>query len=112
MRRTDLDKFLESSSTSRPDGESRRSAPLLSPAQSFAALREKATCPICHEGVLTRMDGPPEWYVLEAATPGLPDDEEKRVGRCVPVSVSVWSRCEHVALFLPPTLDRPAGSGA
>jgi hypothetical protein len=55
------------------------------------------------------MDSPPEWYVLEAATLGLPDDEEKRVGRGVPVSVSVCSRCEHVALFLPPTIGRQAG---
>jgi hypothetical protein len=83
---------------------------LLQAAQSFAGLREKATCPICHEGQLTRMHGSPEWYVLEAATLGLPDDEEKRVGRGVPVSVSVCSRCEHIALFLPPTVDGPAGS--
>jgi hypothetical protein len=41
--------------------------------------RVSATCPICHEGELRRTDGPPEWYVLPAATLGLPDDE-KRVG--------------------------------
>lgn len=74
--------------------------------------RLSATCPICHEGELRRMDGPPEWYVLPAATLGLPDDEEKRVGRGVPVGISVCSRCEYVALFLPPTIDGPEGSGA
>jgi len=74
--------------------------------------RVSATCPICHEGELRRMDGPPEWYVLPAATLGLPDDDEKRVGRGVPVGISVCSRCEYVALFLPPTVDGPEGSGA
>jgi hypothetical protein len=54
--------------------------------------RVSATCPICHEGELRRMDGPPEWYVLPAATLGLPDDEEKRVGRGVPVGISICSR--------------------
>jgi len=53
------------------------------------------------------MDGPPEWYVLPAATLGLPDDEEKRVGRGMSVGISVCSRCEYVALFLPPTVDMP-----
>jgi hypothetical protein len=47
------------------------------------------TCPICHEGELRRSDGPLEWYVLPAATLGLPDDEEKRVGRGMPVQVRV-----------------------
>lgn len=75
----------------------------------LARLREIATCPICQAGELTRMDGPPEWYVLPAATLGLPDDADKRVGRGLPVGVSVCSHCEHVALFLPPTLDRPEG---
>ena len=40
---------------------------------------------------------------------GLPDDADKRVGRGLPVGVSVCSHCEHVALSLPPTLDRPDG---
>ena len=44
--------------------------------------RVSATCPICHEGELRRMDGPPEWYVIPAATLGLPDDEEKRGAAC------------------------------
>jgi ATP-dependent Clp protease ATP-binding subunit ClpA len=70
--------------------------------------RVSATCPICHEGVLRRRDGPPEWYILPAATLGLPDDEEKRVGRGMPVGISVCSRCEYVALFLPPTIDGPS----
>jgi hypothetical protein len=38
--------------------------------------RVSATCPICHEGELRRMDGPPEWYVLPAATLSLSDDDE------------------------------------
>jgi hypothetical protein len=67
--------------------------------------RVTATCPICHEGELRRMDAPPEWYVIPAATLGLPDDEEKRVGRGVPVGISVCPRCEYVALFLPPTVE-------
>jgi hypothetical protein len=70
-----------------------------------------ATCPICHEGELRRREGPPEWYVLPAATLGLPDDDENRVGRGMPVGISVCSRCEYVALFLPPTVDAPEGSG-
>jgi ATP-dependent Clp protease ATP-binding subunit ClpA len=70
--------------------------------------RVSRTCPICHEGELSRMDGPPEWYVIPAATLGLPDDEEKRVGRGVPVGIRVCSRCDYVGLFLPPTVDRPA----
>jgi hypothetical protein len=74
--------------------------------------RVSATCPICHEGELKPMAGPPEWYVLPAATLGLPDDDEKRVGRGVPVGISVCPRCEYVALFLPPTVDGPEGSGA
>jgi len=74
--------------------------------------RVSATCPICHEGELSRMDGPPEWYVLPAATLGLPDDDEKRIGRGMPVGISVCSRCEYVALFLPPTVDEPGDSGA
>ena len=112
VRRSDLDAFLEATSTSRADAGSRESIPLSPAPESFAGLREIAVCAICHVGQLTRTDSPPEWYVLEAATLGLPDDEEKRVGRGVPVSVSVCSRCEHVALFLPPTIDRPTGSGA
>jgi ATP-dependent Clp protease ATP-binding subunit ClpA len=70
--------------------------------------RVNATCPICHEGELRRMDGPPEWYVIPAATRGLPDDGEKRVGHGMPVGISVCSRCEYVALFLPPTVDGSA----
>jgi hypothetical protein len=73
--------------------------------------RVSAICPICHAGELRRMGGPPEWYVLPAATLGLPDDDEKRVGRGVPVGISVCSRCEYVALFLPPAVDAPEGSG-
>jgi hypothetical protein len=30
----------------------------------------------------------------------------------VPVGISVCSRCEYVALFMPPTVDGPQGSGA
>jgi hypothetical protein len=73
--------------------------------------RVSAACPICHEGELRRMAGPPEWYLLPAATLGLPDDDEKRVGRGMPVGISVCSRCEYVALFLPPAVDAPEGSG-
>lgn len=73
--------------------------------------RVSATCPICQEGQLRRRDGPPEWDVLPAATLGLPDDEGKRVGRGMPVGISVCSRCEYVALFLPPVVDAPEGSG-
>lgn len=50
--------------------------------------RVSATCPICHDG------------------------EEKRVGRGVPVGISVCPRCDYIALFLPPTIDRPKRSGA
>ena len=71
-------------------------------------LRVSATCPICHVGELKRKDGPPEWYVLPAATLGLPADEEKRVGHGIPVGISVCTRCEYVALFLPPIIDGPA----
>jgi hypothetical protein len=56
--------------------------------------RVSATCPIWHEGQLRAIDAPPEWYVLPAATLGLPDDEEKRVGRGVPVGISVCPRCD------------------
>ena len=70
--------------------------------------RVSATCPICHEGELRRIDGPDEWYVPRAATLGLPDDQEKRVGRGVPVGISVCSRCEYVALFLPPAAAPPS----
>jgi len=73
--------------------------------------RVSATCPICHERELRRTDGPPEWYVLPAATLGLPDDQEKRVGRGMPVGISVCSHCGFVALFLPPTVDAPEGGG-
>lgn len=70
--------------------------------------RVSATCPICHEGELRRRKGPPEWYTFPAATLGLPDDDEKRVGRVFgPFGISVCSHCEYVALFLPPTLDEP-----
>jgi hypothetical protein len=83
--------------------------PPTSAPRPLAHLRVSAICPVCQEGELARVDGPPEWYVLPAATLGLPDDAEKRVGRGMPVGVSVCSRCEHVALFLPPTVDRPEG---
>ena len=68
--------------------------------------RVSATCPICHEGELRRMDGPPEWYVLPAATLGLPDDEEKRVGRGVPVGISVCSRCPHAYVLVNSALSK------
>ena len=106
--------------TGRAEGRLRMAAPdefrgsiRPSPApRPLARLRETAICPVCEQGELTRMDGPPEWYLIPAATLGLPDDAEKRVGHGLPVGMSVCSHCEHVALFLPPTIDRPERSGA
>ena len=83
----------------------RRRLPRSVPGRRVPAATARPICPICHEGELRRMDGPPEWYVLPAATLGLPDDEEKRVGHGMPVGISVCSRCQYVALFLPPTVD-------
>jgi hypothetical protein len=67
--------------------------------------RVSATCPTCREGELRRMDGPPEWYVLPAATLGLPDDEEKRVGRNDGLN---WPHCDGLNWpHLRPTGGRP-----
>jgi hypothetical protein len=60
-------------------------------------------CPMCHEARL----GPilPHWYVLYTADPSPRD----RVQHGMPVGVRTCPQCEHVALFLPPTLDAPSG---
>ena len=71
--------------------------------EPLSRVGERAICPVCREGELTRMGGTPEWYVLPAALLGLPDDAEKRVGHGMPVGATVCSRCEHVSLFLPPS---------
>jgi hypothetical protein len=60
-------------------------------------------CPMCHEARLGPTE--PDWYVLYAAD-SRPRD---RVQRGLPVGVRTCPRCEHVALFLPPTLDAPSG---
>jgi excisionase family DNA binding protein len=100
VRRSELDRFLEAGATGRLDAGSQESL-----SRSAAGRPDRLTCPVWHAGELIPMDGPPEWYVLPAATLGLPDDAEKRVGRGVPVGVSVCSRCQYVALFLPPTIS-------
>jgi excisionase family DNA binding protein len=45
VRRSDLDAFLEASSTSRTDAGSRESVPLFPEPVAFAGLRESALCP-------------------------------------------------------------------
>jgi hypothetical protein len=62
-------------------------------------------CPMCHEARLGPTE--PDWYVLYTAD-SAPRD---RVQRGLPVGVRACPRCEHVALFLPPTLDAPRGGG-
>lgn len=58
-------------------------------------------CPMCHEARL----GPtqPDWYVLYTAD-STPQDRHG-----MPVGVRTCPHCEHVALFLPPTLDTSVG---
>ncbi len=60
-------------------------------------------CPMCHEARL----GPthPDWYVLYTAG-STPRD---RGQRGLPVGARTCPQCEHVALFLPPTLDASRG---
>jgi hypothetical protein len=57
------------------------------------------TCPMCHEARL----GPtlPDWYVVYMAD-SAPGD---RVQRGMPVGMRTCPNCDHVAFFLPPTLD-------
>jgi hypothetical protein len=59
-------------------------------------------CPVCHHGRLTTMHE--EWFVLPSA--GYPKtSDEGTVERGLPIGVRSCPVCEHVALFLPPTLD-------
>jgi hypothetical protein len=59
-------------------------------------------CPVCHQGRLTKMHE--EWFVLPSA--GYPKtSDEGTVERGLPIGVRSCSVCEHVALFLPRTLD-------
>jgi len=58
-------------------------------------------CPMCHEARLGAIL--PQWYVPYTADSSPRD----RVQRGMPVGVRTCPRCEHLALFLPPTLDAP-----
>jgi hypothetical protein len=69
----------------------------------MADLESGPICPMCHEARLGPTE--PDWYVLYRAD-STPQD---RVRRGLPVGVRTCSRCEYVALFLPPTLDAPSG---
>ena len=68
------------------------------------AFEPDPICPVCHEGRLTpTYEG---WYVLPSAGYPLENKEgEYEVHRGRPVGVRSCPACEHVALFLPPTLD-------
>jgi hypothetical protein len=56
-------------------------------------------CPMCHEARLSVTQ--PDWYVLYLAD-SHPSDN---VHRGMPVGMRTCPNCEHVALFLPPSLD-------
>jgi hypothetical protein len=87
----------QSGSTRRTDGKPGR-------ATMTEAFEPDPICPVCHEGRLTpTYEG---WYVLPSA--GYPKRNQEggfEEHRGLQVGVRSCSACEHVALFLPPTLD-------